>query len=189
MTRRLPTPTFVLKSMLACTLVFAPASAFAGTVVAMNLAQMADRADVIFTGRVVGQRAEWNADRTRIHTYVTLEVEDYLKGGTGSRVTTVRLLGGRVGRFIAHVPGTPQFSVGESVLLFCAGTQARMPSVLGLSLGKFTITTDAAGERYVKRDISTLMLKNYSTASRAPGDAVKRYRLADVTARIAEAIR
>jgi len=178
-------PTLVLALALTLPLVFSSTSS-AGTVVAMSLNQMIDRADSIFTGRVVGQRAEWNADRTKIHTFVTLEVEDYLKGGTGSRVTTVRLLGGRVGRYIAHLPGNPQFEVGEDVLLFCAGTQARIPSVLGLSLGKFRITADRSGERYIQRDISTLMRKGYSTASRRPGDPVNRYRLADVTERIAE---
>lgn len=158
----------------------------AGTVRAMNLEQMTDRADMIFTGRVVGKRAEWNTERTRIYTYVTFEIETYLKGGNDSRVATVRLLGGQVGRYLAHLPGTPQFGIGEEVLLFCAGDQARLPSVLGLSLGKFTITSSADGERILKRDISTLMLANYNTKSRQPGDPVRRYRLADVASRIAE---
>lgn len=157
----------------------------AGTVRAMNLEQMTDRANVIFTGRVVGKRAEWNAERTRIYTLVTFEVETYLKGGNDARVATVRLLGGLVGRYLAHLPGTPQFGIGEEVLLFCTGQQARIPSVLGLSLGKFTISRNADGERILKRDISTLMLANYSTKSRKPGDPVRRYRLSDVLARIA----
>lgn len=161
-------------------------AAHAGTVRALSLDQMTDRANLIFTGRVVGKRAEWNAERTRIYTYVTFEVDSYLKGGGDARLQTVRLLGGQVGRYIAHLPGTPQFVVGEEVLLFCAGDRARIPSVLGLSLGKFTITTNTAGERILKRDISTLMLANYSTRSRRPGDPVRRYSLSDVTTRIAE---
>lgn len=161
-------------------------SSEAGTVLAMNLEQMTDRADMIFTGRVVGKRAEWNTQRTRIYTYVTFEIEAYLKGGSDARVATVRLLGGQVGRYLAHLPGTPQFGMGEDVLLFCAGDQARLPSVLGLSLGKFTITSNADGERILKRDISTLMLANYNTKSRQPGDPVRRYRLSDVASRIAE---
>lgn len=161
-------------------------AAEAGTVRAMNLEQMTERANMIFTGQVVGRRAEWNAERTRIYTYVTFEVDRYLKGGNDSRITTVRLIGGQVGRYLVRVPGAPQFTVGEDVLLFCAGEGARIPSVLGLSLGKFTITENSTGERFVKRDISTLMLANYSTASRKPGDPVKRYRLDDVASRIAE---
>ena len=158
----------------------------ASTVRAMNLEQMTDRADMIFTGRVASKRAEWNAERTRIYTYVTFEVDSYLKGGNDARVATVRLLGGRVGPYVAHLPGTPQFGIGEEVLLFCAGQQARIPSVLGLSLGKFTISTNADGERIVRRDISTLMLASYNTKSRKPGDPIQRYHLSDVAARVAE---
>lgn len=161
-------------------------AAEASTVRAMNLEQMTDRADMIFTGRVVSKRAEWNAERTRIYTYVTFEVDHYFKGGTDAHVATVRLLGGRVGRYVAHLPGTPQFGIDEEVLLFCAGQQARIPSVLGLSLGKFTISTNTTGERMLSRDISTLMLADYDTRSRKPGDPVRRYRLDDVTARIVE---
>lgn len=165
-------------------------SAQAGTVLAMNLEQMTDRADMIFVGRVTGRRADWSADRTRIYTYVTFEVSRYLKGGaSGSRQTTVRLLGGQVGPYLVRVPGMPQFSEGEEVLLFCTGAGARIPTVLGMSLGKFTITTDAAGERIVRRDISTLMLANYRSDSRKPGDPVHRYQLADVEGRIHEYLR
>ena len=78
-----------------------PSSIEAGTVVAYNLEQMTDRADLIFTGQVLDKRAEWNADRTRIYTFVTFEVDDYLKGGNAARVTTVRLLGGQVGPYLA----------------------------------------------------------------------------------------
>ena len=174
-----------LALLVATALLWPRGGAEAGTVLAMNLEQMTDRADMIFVGRVVGQRAEWSADRTRIYTYVTFEVDRYLKGGAGgSRQTTVRLLGGRVGPYLAKVTGMPQFTEGEDVLLFCAGAAARMPTVLGMSLGKFTIATDGEGERIVRRDISTLMLANYRTDSRKPGDPVNRYLLADVEGRI-----
>ena len=133
---------------------------------------MTDRANLIFTGKVVGQRAEWNAERTRIYTYVTFQVERYLKGGSSAELATVRLLGGQVGPYRAVVPGTPQFELGEDVLLFCAGEGVSIPTVLGLSLGKFAIATDAGGERIVKRDISTLMVANHNTAARRPGDPV-----------------
>jgi hypothetical protein len=158
--------------------------ASASTVVAMSLEQMTDHAQSIFIGRVAGIRADWNAERTRIYTYVTLEVERYLKGGSGSKSETIRLLGGQVGPYRAVVPGTPAFEVGEDVLLFVAGAGARIPTVLGLSLGKFTIVSEAGGERILKRDISSLMIQDYRTDSRKPGDPVTRYRLSDVESKI-----
>jgi hypothetical protein len=175
--------------ILALLLLLPATRAAASTVVAMSLEQMSERAESIFLGRVTGTRADWNGERTRIYTYVTLEVDRYLKGGSESRVATVRLLGGRVGPYLAMVPGAPRFDTGEEVLLFCAGGGARIPSVVGMSLGKFTIVTDASGEKIVKRDISGLMLANYRTDSRKPGDPVARYRLSEVLSRIEESVR
>lgn len=166
-------------------LLFRPQTeAEASTVVAMSLEQMTDRAQTIFLGRVTGTRADWNVERTRIYTYVTLDVDRYLKGGSPSGTETIRLLGGRVGPYLAMVPGTPEFRMGEEVLLFTAGAGARIPTVLGLSQGKFTVVPDVNGERIVKRDITSLMLANYRSDSRKPGDPVNRYRLSEVEARI-----
>ncbi len=167
----------------------APGSnADAATVEAMTLNDMVERAEMIVIGRVSSSRADWNARRTRIYTYVTLVVERFLKGGAGEREITVRHWGGDVGGFRSLVPGSPQFVVGEEVLLFCAGTRARVPSVLGLALGKFTITRDTAGARILKRDISGLVLVNYRTDSRPVGTPPTRYRLSEVESRIQTAL-
>jgi hypothetical protein len=159
------------------------------TVEAMTLEDMADRADVIFVGKALGATADWNARRTRIYTYVTFEVEKYLKGGTGGRQMTIRLWGGQVGGMMAVVPGTPRFVPGEEVLLFCAGSRARVPTVLGLALGKFTLTRGSTGDTILKRDISGLILANYRTDSQPVGAPPTRYRLSEVESRIAAALR
>jgi hypothetical protein len=160
----------------------------AATVEPMTLDQMAKRAEAIFIGKVVGRRADFNAQRNRIYTYVTLEVERYLKGGGGEREMTIRLWGGQVGPYTSYVPGTPQFTDGEEVLLFCSGSRARVPTLLGLSLGKFTITQNDVGERILKRDISGLVLANYRTDSRPAGAPPTRYRLSEVETRIQTAL-
>jgi hypothetical protein len=178
-----------MRKLLAFFLLLQAAEASPSTVVAMTLEEMSERAESIFVGRVTGTRADWNAERTRIYTYVTFDVSRYLKGGSGSRTATVRVLGGQVGPYLASIPGSPRFDRGEEVLLFCAGGGARVPTVLGLSLGKFTLATDSSGEKIVKRDISSLMLASHRTDARKPGDPVTRYRLSDVESRIQEALR
>jgi len=165
-----------------------PVGLEAATVEPMTLDQMTQRAEAIFVGQVVGSRAQWNTQRTRIYTYVTLEVERFLKGGGSGREMTIRLWGGQVGPYTSIIPGTPQFIKGEDVLLFCNGSGARVPTLLGLSLGKFTITRDATGEQILKRDISGLVLANYRTDSRPVGTLPTRYRLSEVEARIQSAL-
>ncbi len=160
----------------------------AATVEAMTLDQMAGRAGIIFVGRVVDSRAEWNVRRTRIYTHTTFEVERFLKGGYGERHITIRLWGGQVGALRSMVPGTPRFSPGEEVLLFCVGSRARVPTLLGLALGKFTLTRDEAGETILTRDISGLVLANHRTDSRPVGTLPTRYRLSEVESRIRVAL-
>jgi len=156
----------------------------ATTVESLSLDEMIERASFIFIGKAGEARAEWNADHTRIYTYVRFDVERYLKGGAGGRELTLRVPGGQVGEFAALMPGAPQFTPGEDVLLFCSGAQARVPTVLGLALGKFAITRAASGERILKRDVSGLVLADYRTDSRTPDTPVTQYRLSEIEARI-----
>lgn len=165
-------------------------TANAATVEAMTLEQMAERADLIFVGRAIDSRAGWNVQRTRIYTYTTFQVERFLKGGGGAegQQVTIRLWGGDLGPMRSFVPGTPQFAPGEEVLLFCVGSGARVPTLLGLALGKFTLTRDEGGEVFLKRDISGLVLTNYRTGSEPAGTPPTRYRLAEVETRIRQAL-
>ena len=177
---------------LAVVILTASVPANAATVEAMTLEEMAQRADFIFVGRAVDSRADWNVQRTRIYTYTTFQVERFIKGGTGGgsgeEQVTLRLWGGELGPMRSIVPGTPQFAPGEEVLLFCVGSGARIPTLLGLALGKFTLTRDDAGETMLKRDISGLVLANYRTNSQPAGTPPTRYRLSDVEALIDRAL-
>ena len=163
-------------------------SASASTVEAMSLAQMSERAQMIFTGRVLEQRTGWNAARTRLYTYTTFEVDRYLKGGVGAERVTIRVWGGQVGQYRMMVSGAPSFGIGEEVLLFCGGGGAQMLSPLGLSLGKFTLSTDAAGERVVKRDIRGLMFTGHRSDATPLGKPVHQFSLAEVESAIATAL-
>jgi hypothetical protein len=177
-----------LIGVIAVTIVAGNLPAEAATVEAMTLQQMAQRADFIFVGRAVSSHADWNVRRTQIYTYTTFEVDRFLKGGTGERQVTLRLWGGQLGPMRAIVPGTPSFAPGEEVLLFCVGSGARIPTLLGLASGKFTLTRDQDGEAILKRDISGLILTNYRTGSQPASTPPTRYRLAEVEARIDQAL-
>ena len=73
-------------------------TAKATTVIPPTFEEMADRADLVFVGKVVGSRAEWRsvgADRV-IFTLVEFETQQVLKGNAGASVT-LQFLGGTVG--------------------------------------------------------------------------------------------
>ena len=135
----------------------------ASTVVHLPLDRMAVVADQIFHGEVVGVRSQLNARRTSIHTFVTIAVEAYLKGGRGSSLLTLRVLGGEADGYRLVVAGAPRFRVGERVLVFTDGGAGRIPSVLGLGSGKFTVEREpATGEEVLRRSLAGLLFRDPS---------------------------
>lgn len=140
-------------------LVVAAAGLEASTIRHLTLPQMAVRADQIFTGEVVGVASQMNARRTGIHTFVTIEVDEYLKGGR-RRLLTLRLLGGEAEGYRLVVPGSPVFHLGEEVLVFSDGGAGRVPTVLGMAAGKFTLSRDpAGGGRVLRRSLAGLTVE------------------------------
>ncbi len=138
----------------------------ASTVLYLPLDRMALTADQIFSGEVVGVKSQLNARRTSIQTFVTIAVANYLKGGRGSSLLTIRVLGGEAGGYRLVVAGAPSFRVGEEVLVFTEGGAGRIPSVLGLSSGKFTLERDeTTGERLLYRSLAGLTLEDPGGAS------------------------
>ncbi len=158
----------IVRRWLCCLLIVVAGSIEASTIRHLPLDQMAVRADQIFTGEVVGITSQMNARRTGIHTFVTIEVDEYLKGGR-RRMLTLRMLGGEAEGYRLVVPGSPVFHLGEEVLVFSDGGAGRIPTVLGMAAGKFTVSRDpATGERLLERSLAGLMLED---SRGAPVDA------------------
>ncbi len=106
----------------------------------LPLDRMAVEADSILVGQVVGVRSRMGIRRNRIHTYVTIHVDRFLKGGTERPLLTLRLLGGSAEGYRLVVSGMPVFKLHESVLVFVEEEEGRVPGVFGLSAGKFSLS-------------------------------------------------
>ncbi len=140
--------------------VFATGAVEASTVRYLALDEMAREAHSVFTGEVVGVKSQWNARRSRIHTFVTVRVSRFLKGGRGGRLVTLRVLGGEAEGYRLLVSGAPSFRLRERVLVFSEGGAGRVPTVLGLAAGKFTIREDPeTGEETLHRSLKGLTLR------------------------------
>jgi hypothetical protein len=141
----------------------------AGTALRMDVPELARRADLIIEARVLSLKAI-EAGAGRIETEFLLEVERTL-AGDDLPLRAVRLPGGLLpdgrGMLLAGMPG---LRVGESALLFLsAPTETGMRMPVGLAQGKLGIVTNAAGEKLVVRDASSLGL--VSPGSTAVHDA------------------
>ncbi len=156
----------------------------------MPLDRMAVESDAILVGRVVGKRSEMGLRHDRIYTYVTIEVDRYLKGGGGKSLLTLRLLGGSAKGYRLIVSGMPQFALQEDVLVFVEETRGRVPGVFGWSAGKFSLARRAGtGELMLHRTLAGLTVQN---AGGNPGIVAPAVRepatLAEVEALINEAL-
>jgi len=114
-----------------------------------GLKSLSDNAEIILTGKVTEQKSEWNTDRSRIFTKVTITVEEYLKGSQNQGSITLTHPGGEVdevGEIYSHVP---RFYDNENVLLFLQKNKDNIGyKVLEGEVGKISLTVDkVTGEK------------------------------------------
>jgi len=106
----------------------------------MSMEQKTAEADTIVMGAVINQESAWNDEHTAIYTDVTVEVEEVIKGSPGGEVT-FRCAGGIVGDIGMRTSNDPVFQDGEQVIIFLS-TDGTPSSLVGLSLGKYTVSND-----------------------------------------------
>lgn len=125
-----------------------------------DIRSLSKGADVIATGKVVKQKSEWNENKTRIFTEVTVNVGEYLKGSTNNETLVLRTLGGEVGEVGEFYTHMPRFSKDEEVLLFAKKDKKdNTYKVFDGENGKITVYQDKnTGEKVTSSNtkISTL---------------------------------
>jgi Putative Ig domain/Matrixin len=109
-------------------------------------------ARAIVVGKVISLACRLDAEQDRIFTYVTLDIEETLKGEIAERRIVLKEEGGEVAGQGSIIFGTPQFSRGERVLLYLDTWRDGSLRVHQMAFGKLTIVEDpASGQRSVVR--------------------------------------
>lgn len=116
-------------------------------------ADLATESNTVVTGRVTAVEARMHPEHQFIYTYVTLEVDEVLKGNTSLSGSTVVLeeLGGQVDRWIHHVESVPRYEEGERVLAFLEDRDEGLYRTFGWVQGKFRFESDARGRQILTR--------------------------------------
>ena len=125
----------------------------ATTVFRQSLADLVHKAETIVVGTVSAIQAEWNAETERPYTRVTLIGLDVRKGQT-QETLTLRLLGGPTpdGRRL-RIAGTPDFRLGDRVVLFVVGNESHAVPLVGMWQGVYRVLFDTErGEDVVYTD-------------------------------------
>jgi hypothetical protein len=118
-------------------------SALATTARKLELPELVSQSDTIVQGRVDQVWSQWDANRKLIFTYISVSVEEPVKGARLSTVT-VKELGGSYNGMNMSVVGMPHFAAGSDVLLFLGNNNDGTYHVVGLGQGKYTISNSIA---------------------------------------------
>ena len=132
-------------------------SAFTFFAQAMTVIVPSD-ADLIIGSRaivyadVLSTESSFDDAHIQVFIYTTLRIHEVLKGSIASREIVIKEPGGDVGGKGVMIFGAPEFTPGESVVLFLDTWPDGSLRAHDMFLGKFSITTDpATGERGVSR--------------------------------------
>jgi hypothetical protein len=117
----------------------------ATTVIPPSFDELVTRAEVIFQGTVTDVQSQWTGEGAERHivTYVTLKVEEALKGDPGASYT-VRMFGGTVDGTTMKVTDTPEFKIGDRDILFVEHNGSQFVPLVGIMHGRFHVKADAA---------------------------------------------
>ncbi len=146
--------------LLAALALFLALSSQATIMQRLEIEELARNSSDVFHGQIVSTETYWNAEHTRIYTGVGVRVNETFKGAArrGDVVKVVQL-GGEKDGFKTEYTGRPEFSAGESVVLFTTRNRNNELTVVALKQGKMlvdgqTVTRDFSGLVLVDRDKS-----------------------------------
>ena len=162
-------------ALLFLVLVAAPSPPDAGATVVVPMADrdLAASAVAVVIGDVTAIESHWDPSDQQISTYVTVDVSEVLRGDVGTGPLTLRQMGGRVGGVEAWVDGSPEFAVGERVLLFLRTNPDGTLRVAHLHQGRFSVLSDAySGQAYAHRPAAPRGVHVLHAPGAAPTDAV-----------------
>ena len=158
-------------------------SLFGSVVVQMDLKSLVAGADTIIQGRAEAVYSQWDSDRRVIYTYISIGVDEILKGES-RRSLLIKQLGGTVGSLVMTVSGMPGFEVGAGVIVFLEDSGNGTFQIVGLNQGKYVIAEDSAIS-----NISGVDLLNPKTGLLSGASVVNKVPLEEFKDKIRELVR
>jgi hypothetical protein len=101
--------------------------------------ELTTAADMIIIGKVQEMNSEWNDQKTRIYTRVTLSVDECMKGDPSVQSIELRQPGGEIGEIGEFYSHTAKFAEEEEVLLFVEKDKQNKLHICHGINGKFSI--------------------------------------------------
>lgn len=123
-------------------LLLSPLVAHATLSIPVSEDDLAQYAAAIVVGQVKEIESYWDDNAKQVFTHITVTVQETLKGDVNAGEFTVKQLGGTIGHLHSWVVGSPEFTVGEKVLLFLDTNADGSAGVAHLYQGKLSVFID-----------------------------------------------
>ena len=114
------------------------------------------RSDVIVVGKVGRKVSEWNEDKSRIQTRVSISVDQTIKGAAAGSTLTVIVPGGEVGGVGEWYSHTARFADEEDVVVFARKDHKGQYRVSGGEHGKVSVEKDKSTGRLTVPNLGPL---------------------------------
>lgn len=126
------------KALTISVFLFAAIPVAAVTVAPLSFEQLVKTSAVVVVARVLEVRGEFIAEGRAIESVVTVSVLKGLKGGAPETLQFT-VPGGRAGRYLNLIPGSPTFAAGDVAVIFLTSRGARLPVTTGLTQGVYRV--------------------------------------------------
>ncbi|HEX5044677.1 MAG TPA: matrixin family metalloprotease [Candidatus Polarisedimenticolaceae bacterium] len=133
-------------------LLFLAAPARAALSVYVPPEDLAATAPLVVRGEVVRRASGFDPERGTLRTYVTLDVQEVLRGTLSASQIVLREAGGRFGDVAHEVDAVPVYTPGEQVLVFLEPARDGALRTCAQFFGKYT--ADATDPTQLVRDLS-----------------------------------
>jgi hypothetical protein len=144
----------------------------AASVLEVSMDEMLQQSQLVFEGTVTSIEARENSQK-RIHTYVTFEIKDIIKGEYHSNIITLSFLGGTVGDVTMSVSDMRLPQEGEHGIYFVESLERlQVHPLYGWSQGHFIVERDVTGSERImtnKRLPITAVMDTMQDEQMAPG--------------------
>jgi len=136
-----------------------PSLACAFSSVSRDFNEVVTLADTIIIGTVSKQQSNWDDPIAQdfIHTAITLDNIETLKGDIETSTYTLIISGGAIPPFAISIPGAPSFVTNERYVLFIKDNNKVIFPLVGVHDGIFMIETSKNGETIVKNNEGSIV--------------------------------
>ena len=126
-------------------------ASYAASVRQVTINEMMNASELVFEGQVVDVISKLDPDSSGIHTYVTFQILDLIKGKHSQSKIELSFLGGSAGGLTLEISDTHLPVFGEKGIYFVETLQHRQVHPLyGWDQGHFIVKTDLDGVQRVR---------------------------------------